>query len=184
MLFLAFSNVDVEFIEQPRKYTWRRYTAIETLPPTYWEELIDKRKFAKVMIDKDSKSFLIHMSAIEIPMLWIYPFRVVHIPILQWDKASTKMSAKYFNNADVFSLDMAMELPENTGIKHAIELVEGKQLLYDPIYSPSSLKLETFKAYIKTHLNTGFIWPSKSPADALILFYKKPDDNLSLCVNC
>ncbi len=51
-----------------------------------------------------------------------------------------------------------MELPENTGLnKLAIELVEGKQLLYGPIYALSPVELETLKSYIETHLKTGFI---------------------------
>ncbi len=45
------------------------------------------------------------------------------------------------------------------------------------------MELETLKTYIKTHLKTGFIWPFKSPSGALILFDKKPDDSLRLCVN-
>ena len=45
------------------------------------------------------------------------------------------------------------------------------------------MELETLKTYIKTHLKTGFIWPSKSPAGAPILFNKKPDGSLRLCVD-
>ena len=77
-----------------------------------------------------------------------------------------------------------MELPENTGInKYAIELVEGKQPPYGPIYNLGPVELEMLKAYIETHLKTGFIRPSKSPADASILFNKKPDGSLCLCVD-
>ena len=45
------------------------------------------------------------------------------------------------------------------------------------------MELETLKAYIETHLKTGFIWPSKSPAGAPILFDKKPDGSLRLYVD-
>ena len=77
-----------------------------------------------------------------------------------------------------------MELPKNTGInKHAIELQDEKQPLYGPIYSLKTLELKTLKTYIKTHLNTGFIQPSKSPSDASILFDKKPNSSLLLFVN-
>ena len=77
-----------------------------------------------------------------------------------------------------------MELPENIGSnKHAIELQDGKQPLYGPIYTLGAVELETLKTYIKTHCKTGFIWPSKSPADAPILFDKKQDGSLWLCVN-
>ena len=77
-----------------------------------------------------------------------------------------------------------MELPENTGInEHAIELVESKQPPYGPIYSLGPVELETLKAYIETHLKTGFIRPSKSPAGAPIFFDKKPDGSLQLWVD-
>ena len=77
-----------------------------------------------------------------------------------------------------------MEPPENTGINdHSIELIESKQPQYAPIYSLGSVELETLKVYIEIHLKNGFIWPSKSPAGAPILFDKKPDRSLRLCVD-
>ncbi len=77
-----------------------------------------------------------------------------------------------------------MELPENTGMnEHAIKLIEGKQPPYGPIYTLSPVELEMLKTYIETHLKTGFIQPSKSPAGALILFDKKPDGRLCLYVD-
>ncbi len=77
-----------------------------------------------------------------------------------------------------------MELLENTGMnEHAIELIEGKQPPYGPIYTLSLVELETLKTYIKTHLKTGFIRPSKSPAGAFILFNKKPNSSLRLYVD-
>ena len=75
-------------------------------------------------------------------------------------------------------------MPENTWInKHAIELQDGKQPPYGPIYSLGLVELETLKTYIKTHLKTRFIRSFKSPASAPILFDKKPDDSLQLYVN-
>ena len=77
-----------------------------------------------------------------------------------------------------------MELPENTNInEHVIKLKVGKLPPYGPIYSIEPVVLETLKTYIKTHLKTGFIWSSKSPAAAPILFDKKPDSSLWLCIN-
>ena len=77
-----------------------------------------------------------------------------------------------------------MVLPERIKLNgHAIDLENGKQLPYGPIYSLDLVELETLKTYIKTHLKTGFIWPSKSPASALIFFDKKPDGNFRLCMD-
>ncbi len=54
---------------------------------------------------------------------------------------------------------------------------------YGPIYSLGPVELETLKAYIKNNLASGFIWFSKSPAGAPILFDNKPDGSLRLCVD-
>ena len=45
------------------------------------------------------------------------------------------------------------------------------------------MELETLKTYIETNLANGFIRPSKSPAGAPILFVRKPDGSLRLCVD-
>ena len=85
---------------------------------------------------------------------------------------------------NVFSEKKALVLSDCTELnEHIINLENGKQLLYRPIYSLGLVELETFKIYIKTHLNTGFIQPSKSLAGALILFDKKPDGSPRLCIN-
>ncbi len=77
-----------------------------------------------------------------------------------------------------------MELPENMRInEHAIELIDRKQPFYRPIYALSPVELEMLKTYIEIHLKTGFIWPFKSPARALIFFDKKLDSNFCLCIN-
>ena len=97
------------------------------------------------------------------------------------EEAPTKVPSEYL---DVFSPDLATKLPEYTEINiYVIDLEEGKQPLYGPIYSLGSVELETLKIYIKTNLANGFIRPSKSPAGAPILFDMKPNGSLRLCVN-
>ena len=74
--------------------------------------------------------------------------------------------------------------PERTKLnEHAIDLGNGKQPPYGPIYSLGLVELEILKIYIEIYLKTGFIRPSKSPAGALILFDKNPDGSLCLCMN-
>ena len=67
--------------------------------------------------------------------------------------------------------------------EHTIKLEEGKQPLFGSIYSLGPVELETLKTYIKTNLANGFIWPSKSPTGAPILFDSKPNGSLRLCVD-
>ncbi len=66
MLFLAFSNADFKFGDE--KLTWRFYTAAEALPTTSRVKFIDKRKFAKAVLDGNSEIFLIHVDALEVPI--------------------------------------------------------------------------------------------------------------------
>ena len=110
--------------------------------------------------------------------------QVAQIAALKQDEALTKVLSKYVDYADVFLFDLAIELSKNTGInKNTIELQDGKQPPYRPIYSLKPMKVETFKTYIEIHLKTGFIQPSKSLPDAPILFDKKPNTSFCLCVH-
>ena len=91
---------------------------------------------------------------------------------------------EYSDYSNVFSAENIAELPENTEInKHAIELKEGKQPLFGPIYSLGPVELEMLKIYIETNLANSFIRPSKSFAKAPILFDWKPDRSLCFCMD-
>ena len=61
-------------------------------------------------------------------------------------------------------------------------LVDDWQPLYGLIYSLGPVKLKTLKAYIENNLVNGFIKPFKSPTRTPILFDKKLDGSLKLCV--
>ena len=100
------------------------------------------------------------------------------------EEAPIKVPDKYADFADVFSPDLAAELPKHIEINnHAIKLGDGQQLPYGPIYSLGQVELETLKAYIKINLANGFIRPSTSPAGASTLFDQKSNDLLRLYVN-
>ena len=51
------------------------------------------------------------------------------------------------------------------------------------MYSLSQSELETLRSFINEHVNLSFIQPSKSPHSAPILFIKKKDGHLQLCVD-
>ena len=85
----------------------------------------------------------------------------------------------------MFSLDLVSELSKHIEINnHAIRLVKDyQQLPYEPIYSLGLVELKTLKTYIETNLANGFIKPSKSSTGAPILFNRKSDGFLRLCVD-
>ena len=106
------------------------------------------------------------------------------IGALLFDKALTEVLAEYSDYSDVFLAENAAKLPDNIGInEHAIKLEEGKQPPFNLIYSLESVKLETLKTYIKTNLANSFIQLFKSLAGAPILFDRKPDGSLRLCMD-
>ena len=77
----------------------------------------------------------------------VYSFCKPQISGLIIEEALTKVSDKYVNFADVFSLDLASKFPKHTGInEHAIELVNSQQSPYKPIYSLGPVEWETLKA--------------------------------------
>ena len=108
----------------------------------------------------------------------------VQVRALLFNKALIKVPVEYSNYSNVFSVEYVVEFPENTRMnEYAIKLKKGKQPLFGPIYSLEPVELDTLKTYIKTNLANGFIWPFKSPTEAPILFDRKPDRSLRLCVD-
>ena len=106
------------------------------------------------------------------------------VEVLLFNKALTKVPAEYSDYSNIFSTEYVVELPENIGInEHTIKLEESKQPFFKPIYSLGLVELEILKIYIKTNLANGFIKSSKSPAEAPILFNRKPDGSLRLCID-
>ena len=179
MPFLILSNADIQFVE--KELTWRSYTTAMALPTTKRTELIDKKKFAKAALDENSETFLVYVAFLNL-VPEIYLDKEAQIAFLLTKEV--KIPDKYSDFTDVFSEEKALVLPECTEFnEHAIDLEDGKQPPYGPIYSLGPVELETLKTYIETHLKTGFIQPSKSPTGAPILFDKKPDGNLRLCVD-
>ena len=167
MPFVTLSGADVDF--SGRELRCRTYTTEEALPTTRRVKLVGRKEFAAVALDPEHETYVVHVASLD-----VHPSRRPQISGLIVEEAPTKVSAEYSDFADVFSPDLASELPEHTGINdHAIELVEGQQPPYGPIYSLGPVELETLKAYIETNLANGFIRPSKSSAGALILFNRK-----------
>lgn len=84
---------------------------------------------------------------------------------------------------EVFDEEAANRLPERRPFDHQIPLYEGEMPPFGTIYGLSKLELDALKESIDENLAKGFIRPSQSPAAAPILFVKKKDGSLRLCVD-
>ena len=187
MLFLILSGADIDFLG--RELRWRTYSTEKAFPTTRHVQLEGKKEFTVAVLDLEHESYVVHVGLVssdELPssLLDVHPSRRLQLSGLIAEEAPTKVLAEYLDFADVFSPDLASELPEHTGINnHAIDLVDSQQPPYGPIYSLGPVELETVKAYIETNLANGFIRLSKSSASTPILFNRKLDGSLRLCVN-
>ena len=82
---------------------------------------------------------------------------------------------------DVFP-EKLPRLPLDREIEFGIDVPLGTQLISIPPYRIAPLELKELKTQLQDLLDKGFIRPSTSPWGAPILFVKKKDGSLRLCV--
>lgn len=74
-------------------------------------------------------------------------------------------------------------VPPDRGIEHVIELEEGaKPVMITPYHHPKKHKDEIEKA-IKELFEIGHIRPSKSPFATTVVFVKKKDGTMCMCID-
>ena len=83
---------------------------------------------------------------------------------------------------DVFPDDIS-GLPSDREIEFVIELIPGTEPISIPPYRMAPAELKELKAQLEEFLSKGFIRPSTSPWRAPVLFVKKKDGSLRLCID-
>ena len=83
---------------------------------------------------------------------------------------------------DVFTYDIA-ELPPYREVEFTIDLIPGTEPISIPPYRMAPTELRELKAQLEELLSKGFIRPSISPWGAPVLFMKKKDESLRLCID-
>ena len=99
------------------------------------------------------------------------------------DPDLSSVPSEYHEFQPLFSKKEAEKLPPHHSYDHAVPLESGATPPYGSIYSMSPLELETLGKYIEENLGKGFIHHSQSPCSAPVLFVKKSDGTLRLCVD-
>lgn len=97
----------------------------------------------------------------------------------------SKLPSQYHKYVPAFDRKGADKLPplRGPGIDHSIELAEGTEPPWGPLYSMSRDELLVLRKTLTDYLNKGFIRVSNSPAAAPVLFAKKPGGGLRFCVD-
>ena len=90
---------------------------------------------------------------------------------------------EYHDFADVFSKAKADTLPPHRPYDLKIDLEEGSSPPVGTLYSLSQSEVVALREFIDEHVRIGFIRPSNSPHGAPVLFVRKKDGSLRLCVD-
>jgi hypothetical protein len=90
---------------------------------------------------------------------------------------------EYEDLKEVFSKTKAQAVAEHGLHDLMIDLVEGKEPPWGPIYNLSSKELETLRNYLDENLAQNWMRPSTSSAGAPVFFVPKKDGSLRLCMD-
>jgi deoxyuridine 5'-triphosphate nucleotidohydrolase len=85
--------------------------------------------------------------------------------------------------ADVFPEHLPKELPPTRSVDHRIELLPGTTPIYKAPYRLAQTELDEMKKQIEEYLEQGWIKPSTSPYGAPVIFVKKKDGSLRMCID-
>ncbi len=99
------------------------------------------------------------------------------------EKIRKLLPKEYHDFIPLFKKAIADVLPPHRIYDHKIPLQEGFTPPFGPIYSLSIPELKALREWLDENLSKGFIRASSSPAGAPILFVKKADGSLRLCVD-
>ncbi|KAE8224305.1 hypothetical protein CF326_g8057, partial [Tilletia indica] len=94
-----------------------------------------------------------------------------------------KVPPAYHDLLEAFSKAGADTLPPRRDCDHRIDLEPGSKPPFGPLYNLSEPELKSLREWLDENLQKGFIRPSTSAAAAPILFVKKKDGTLRLCVD-
>src|SRR5205807_4012273 len=98
-------------------------------------------------------------------------------------KKKPQIPSEYSKYLPMFEADMAKILPPHRSADLKIELKDGSQPPFGPLYNMSREELEVLKNYLEENLARGYIRVSSSSAASPVLFVKKGDGTLRLCVD-
>src|SRR5258706_287934 len=149
--------------------------------------LVSKRTMGRICQEVGSETFLLSPSGVQRTP---NPFHTIP-DWLEAKAASTaqpedtlsRVPQEYHEFCDVFSGEKANALAPHQPYNLKINLEEGAKPFHRPIYSLSPPELTALREFLEENVRNGFICPSKSLWGSPVLFVKKKDGSLCLCVD-
>ena len=117
--------------------------------------------------------------------LFVTSLRDIEKALAPWEAVNVlaKLLSEYYEFTSLFSQEKSDKLPSHRSYDHIILLISDKKLPKGPLYNMSHDELQMLQKYLKDHLSKGFIRVSSSSAASSVIFVKKPEGELCLCVN-
>jgi len=106
-----------------------------------------------------------------------------HTHVAEDDPAKKLVPPEYHDYLVLFSEKEARILPPSQYVDHTIPLTEEAKPLFGRMYSMSDAELKEVRKWINENLSKSFIRPSSSSTTSPIIFVKKNDGSLRLCVD-
>eukprot|EP00833_Pecoramyces_ruminatium_P000756 jgi/Orpsp1_1/1174788/evm.model.c7180000051422.1 len=110
-------------------------------------------------------------------------YTIVNCNFINKEKGCKNIPIQYLDLRKVFNEKNCDKLPPHKEYDCEIKLKDNSSLFYGPFYSLTELEREELKKYLEENLKKGFKRKSTSPAGAPILFVKKKDCSLRLCID-
>ena len=98
-------------------------------------------------------------------------------------KELDSIPTKYQDLHEVFSEKSSNELPCHGISDMKIEFKEGQEPKNTGLRPMSSIELEELRRYLEENLGKGWIWRSKSPVSTPIVFARKKDGSITVCID-
>ncbi|KAL4013991.1 hypothetical protein IC575_026176 [Cucumis melo] len=105
-----------------------------------------------------------------------------HVVEVQKEKLKPEDVSVVNEYLDVFPADLS-SLPPDREVEFTIELLPGTTPISQAPYRMASSELKELKVQLQELVDKGYIRPSVSPWEASVLFVKKKDGTLRLCID-
>ncbi|KAM2621540.1 hypothetical protein TB2_026279 [Malus domestica] len=151
--------------------------------------LADGRQPCLVPLERQAKKCTQHLSAIQFAKSW-KKGDATFLATLMLNEGEEKhgplpkqVEDVLVEFADVMPKELPKKLPPRREVDHAIELEHGAKPPSKSPYRMSPPELEELRKQLNELLDAGYIQPSKSPYGAPVLFQRKKEGSLRLCID-
>ena len=117
--------------------------------------------------------------------LFVTSVKAIKEALALWEAVDVlaKLPREYHEFATLFFWEESNKLPSHRSYDHTIPLLPDKEPSKNSLYNMSRDELLVLQKYLKEHLFKGFIRVSSSSAVSSVIFVKKPEGSLCLCVD-